>query len=187
MPTEVLATIVGVAITAFIGAVVYFYRSTITFEITSISEDLAVDGDKIRKSDAWNAIKLTLERITFKNVGLVDLEAVKLHVDRTPELLSSRVNDTTSLSKAAVELTSVGDQLEVRIPHFPRSEEISIEISYLSHGGGPLRDVKGAGGRYKVQKKSYREAIFSGVRNALVPLGIFFLVLILLQVSGLNG
>lgn len=164
MPIEMQATIAGVLLTALLTVMVYFYRSTITYEILSITTKLKIAGNTVVSSSERDGFNLITERITFKNVGFLDVDAVQLHIDNTPKPISIKVSESDSLSKSSIQFTNVNDQLEVSLATFPRGEQIVIEFAYIGYIGSEYRDVKGAGGKYKIQRKSDREAFLKGAR-----------------------
>ncbi|WP_293643593.1 hypothetical protein [Sphingopyxis sp. RIFCSPHIGHO2_12_FULL_65_19] len=152
--SEVIAALVGVLATAAIGFFIYLYKSTITYEIVSLSKKFQIEGDDLVLSDDWKGIEICLEIIVFRNIGRTDVENFIAHVDRTPEILGFEVSSTDTLSKEMISVQNVGTSLEVSTPKFPRGEKIEIEVSYKGPGGGrSYREIKGGGGKYRIKRK----------------------------------
>ena len=124
MPIEMQATIAGVLLTALLTVMVYFYRSTITYEILSITTKLKIAGNTVVSSSERDGFNLITERITFKNVGFLDVDAVQLHIDNTPKPISIKVSESDSLSNRRSNLQTSMINLRLASLHF-------LEVSKL--------------------------------------------------------
>ena len=164
---EIIAAVITLLGTALIALVVRSYRGRIGYEITQLEQLLKVEKGKISLSKERFAEKVVLERIELRNLGYFDLMDVVLHVDTTPIDATCEILKATSLSRAAIELSRADDFLQIKIPNFPRNEQLEVGVSWIGHGGSRYREIRAASGKYKVAPLRHLKAQREGMLWAL--------------------
>ena len=162
---EVVAAIIGVALSVAIAIFSRNYKSTISYQIKQSNENFLIRDNKISFTGEGEIGKeITLEQIYLKNVSFFDIEDVVLHVERTPNQAYSKTLEVLSISKATVTLTQQKDFLEISIANMPKGEEITVQSGWVgSYGPSVFRKIRGTGKKYRTKKLSEIESFRNGV------------------------
>ncbi len=152
---EIAATIFGILAAATISFVVYIYKNRITYELISMTHAFTIEDGAVKKSNSWDAIGVTFERIKIRNRGMKNINSIQMFLEHTPELFDFVVSDVNSIAKDTIRHEKHGDSLKISIDFFPRNEEISIDIAYDGRRYSPHRDLRGVGSDFRTQKLSH--------------------------------
>ena len=166
----IVASVVGVILTALIALAVTRYRSLITYDIVGVSISLKIEKGEIVPAvggDYFDHRRIRTEKIVIENRGFKGVDNARFHI--------SNINNPFSITKKSSSIvdgsikikSSEENGIEVEVDHFPRKEKIEI---FLGHFGNFSYGVNGAGSNYICRSISYFEG-----RNEVIRFIIFTL------------
>lgn len=150
MIETILGAGVGCVVTGVISYLVYSYRNVILYSSRSHAVHFTLDGRNLVFSDEYTSPQICVTSITLRNKGLRALDDTELHWNMSDPLFKSEVSKTRTISPNAVIIAQQDKYVSIRIPHFPKGEEIEIE-AFSNGRENAWCKIEGTGGRYKVE------------------------------------
>ncbi len=151
----VIASILGVVLTAALGLIVYQYRALVTYKTNNIDLNLDIENNELVLSDQGLSISVcTLEII---NRGFINIDNFEFHSDIIYDLIGSQVDKTTTVAKGAISIEQNGKALVIACKSLPRRETLNINLMF--RGRNMLWDARGNGPKYTIKPTAYFEGI----------------------------
>lgn len=179
---EITAAVVGVILAAFIGVKITGYRNLITYEITSISQKVAIEDNKVvafEHSSEKYPTRITSYSLKLVNRGWKNIADVKLHVEGDFQPFSLEKTAST-ISVETITLGKKGNSLEISIGFLPAKEEVMVSFSSIESYSS-LYKLTGAGPAYKVESIHY----YNGSQRALSWVKFFLMCTALGTLGGI--